>query len=258
MSTRPERFDASYLLWLDEEQAAGSPLIPAATVVLLRDAPDGLEVLLLRRNTAVEFAGGMWVFPGGRIDPEDHPGGRAGDPADEATDAADLFVAAQNACVREAHEEAAQLVDISTLVWFAHWCPPAAAKKRFATFFFACRSAGDDVTIDGSEIHAHEWMRPADALARHRAKEVDLAPPTFVTLSDLTAATDVEDALARFAAEPARFYETHVARTSGGGMVFLWHPDVAYDGGGLDDPGPRHRISVTDDGWVFERTERAG
>jgi 8-oxo-dGTP pyrophosphatase MutT (NUDIX family) len=249
MSNRPERFDASYLLRLDEEQAAGAPLIPAATVVLLRDAPHGLEVLLLRRNTAVEFAGGMWVFPGGRIDPEDHPAaGGAGEDA-----AADLFVAAQNACVREAHEEAAQLVDASTLVWFAHWCPPAAAKKRFATFFFACRSVGDDVTIDGSEIHAHEWMRPADALARHRAKEVDLAPPTFVTLVDLTAATDVDAALARFAAEPPRFYETHVTSAADGGMVFLWHPDVAYDGGELDQPGPRHRICVTDDGWAFER-----
>src|SRR5688572_12432384 len=102
---RPERFDPSYLDWLRDETAAGHPLIPASTVVLLRDAAEGFEVLLLRRNTAVEFAGGMWVFPGGRIDPEDYPSG--GPPTgDEASD--ELFAAARNACVRESHEEAAQ------------------------------------------------------------------------------------------------------------------------------------------------------
>ena len=51
------------------------PAIPAATVVLLRDAPGGVETLMLRRNSKLAFAGGAWVFPGGRIDPEDYPGG---------------------------------------------------------------------------------------------------------------------------------------------------------------------------------------
>jgi hypothetical protein len=36
-------------------------------------------------------------------------------------------------------------------------------------------------------------------------------------------------------------------------MTFLWHPDAAYDGGPLDAPGARHRISVTEDGWALER-----
>jgi 8-oxo-dGTP pyrophosphatase MutT (NUDIX family) len=235
-------YGSAYIDWLKAEEAAGAPLIPAATVVLLRDAADGIEVLLLRRNTAVEFAGGMWVFPGGRIDPEDRT-------ADD-----DLLVAARNACVREAEEEAAQRVDVDSLVWFAHWCPPSVAKKRFATFFFACRSLGGDVTIDGSEIHEHQWIRPAEALARHRAQEVELAPPTWMTLHDLTFATDVDDALERFAAQPARFYETHVQRTEGG-MTFLWSPDVAYDGGDLDQPGPRHRIAVVDRVWTLQRDE---
>ncbi|MFM8861560.1 MAG: NUDIX hydrolase, partial [Acidimicrobiia bacterium] len=49
--------------------------VPAATVVLVRDAIDGrpgVEVLLARRNSKIYFAGGAWVFPGGRIDVEDH------------------------------------------------------------------------------------------------------------------------------------------------------------------------------------------
>ena len=47
------------------------PLVAAATVLLLRDNTDaGLEVLMLRRNSKIAF-GGMWVFPGGRVDADD-------------------------------------------------------------------------------------------------------------------------------------------------------------------------------------------
>ena len=52
----------------------GEPPVPAATVILLRDGPDGLETLMLRRNSKLAFVGGMWVFPGGRVDPEDREG----------------------------------------------------------------------------------------------------------------------------------------------------------------------------------------
>jgi 8-oxo-dGTP pyrophosphatase MutT (NUDIX family) len=43
----------------------------ASTVVLLRDAPDGPEAYLLRRVKGMAFAGGMHVFPGGSVDPDD-------------------------------------------------------------------------------------------------------------------------------------------------------------------------------------------
>ena len=43
----------------------------AATVVLIRDGEAGPEVLLLKRNRALMFAGGLWVFPGGAIEAED-------------------------------------------------------------------------------------------------------------------------------------------------------------------------------------------
>ena len=59
------------------DDAASDVAMPAATVVLLRDTPDGVETLMLRRDTELAFAGGAWVFPGGRIDPEDYPGRRA-------------------------------------------------------------------------------------------------------------------------------------------------------------------------------------
>ena len=44
---------------------------PAATVVLLRDGPQGLEVFMVRRHHQIDFAGGALVFPGGKVAPED-------------------------------------------------------------------------------------------------------------------------------------------------------------------------------------------
>jgi 8-oxo-dGTP pyrophosphatase MutT (NUDIX family) len=40
---------------------------PAATVLLLREARDGVEVLVIRRHEKLAFMGGMWVFPGGVV-----------------------------------------------------------------------------------------------------------------------------------------------------------------------------------------------
>ena len=48
-----------------------SELIPAATVVLLRNTDAGPEVLMLKKNSKITF-GGMWVFPGGKIDAADY------------------------------------------------------------------------------------------------------------------------------------------------------------------------------------------
>ncbi|MET0864653.1 MAG: NUDIX hydrolase [Nakamurella sp.] len=54
------------------DQRPDLPIKPAATVMLVRDAPAGLEVFVLRRVAAMAFAPGMTVFPGGAVDPADH------------------------------------------------------------------------------------------------------------------------------------------------------------------------------------------
>ncbi len=48
-----------------------APAVPAATVVLARDAHEAFEILLVRRSRASGFVPGAWVFPGGRVDPTD-------------------------------------------------------------------------------------------------------------------------------------------------------------------------------------------
>ena len=45
---------------------------PAATIILARNSTEGVEVLMMQRTTAVDFATGMHVFPGGAVDPTDH------------------------------------------------------------------------------------------------------------------------------------------------------------------------------------------
>ena len=48
-----------------------APARDSATVLLLRDSPDGPQCYLLRRVRAMRFASGMYVFPGGSVDPAD-------------------------------------------------------------------------------------------------------------------------------------------------------------------------------------------
>jgi 8-oxo-dGTP pyrophosphatase MutT (NUDIX family) len=48
------------------------PIRPAATVILVREAPSSFEIFMLRRTSKAAFAGGMYVFPGGRVDGDDH------------------------------------------------------------------------------------------------------------------------------------------------------------------------------------------
>ena len=146
--------------------------IPSATVAPLRDGPDGLEVLLLKRNAALEFVGGAWVFPGGRIDPEDY-----------VTNSATEFDAAHRAAVRECREEADLEIDISELVCISHWTTPEEAPKRFATWFFlAPANCGREVVVDGGEIHHYQWVRPLLAIKQYRAGEALIIMPTYQTL----------------------------------------------------------------------------
>src|SRR5919206_3088032 len=52
---------------------AAKPARQAATAIVLRDAPQGPEVLLVQRNPESRFMGGAWVFPGGAVQREESP-----------------------------------------------------------------------------------------------------------------------------------------------------------------------------------------
>jgi len=215
---------------------------PAATVVLLRDGDAGAEVLLVRRNAQLSFHGGAWVFPGGRIDAEDFAA--AGD---------ELTGAARYAAVREAREEAGVGVAMDGLVPLSRWLTPEGVPKRFDAWFFVARAGDDTVRVDGGEIHEHRWMQPADALAAQRAGEIDLPPPTWVTLYRLTPYRLVAEALTAARQTEPEFYVPRLHVVAGGACT-LYAGDVAYDGGAVDQPGPRHRLCMLESGWRYERS----
>ena len=230
--------------WI-EEGREGPPPVHAATVILLREGGDGLETLMLRRNSKIVF-GGMWVFPGGRVDPEDWEGVSHGDE----------LAAARRTAQREAFEESGLRVDPDEMHPFSHWSPPPIAPKRFLTWFFAARAIGGEVVIDEGEIHDHAWLSPGEALRRQQAGEIELLPPTWVTLFELASFGGVEDALAAIQLRTPERFETHFSPAEDG-AVALWHGDAGYEAGDAGIEGERHRLTMPKSGaWRYERSTK--
>ena len=245
------------------ERLEGRPPVgaasPAATVAALRDGAKGLEVLLVRRNPKGSFAG-MWVFPGGRVDEEDHrvaAGESSGPPGPHGggnVGADSEVAAARHAAVREAEEEAGLRLDPDGLAVLSWWLPPAEAARQFATWFFvAAVVPGQAVVVDKAEVHDHVWLPPAEALARRDRGEISLAPPTWMTLHWLAQPPDVASALAAARSRPPDRFVTHVVFSEAGTLAAtLWEGDEGYDDGDLYRSGPRRRLVADDGGWHFE------
>ncbi len=238
--TEPKHAD-NLARWAREGKAGSEP-VAAATVLLLRDGDAGLETLMLRRNSKIAF-GGMWVFPGGRVDDADRHG---------LADADDL-AHARVAAVREAEEETGLIVEPHGMVPFAHWTPPPVSPRRFLTWFFAAVAPAGHVQIDDGEIRESQWMSPRAALDRRDAGEIEVAPPTFVSLFELAGWRDTDEAMkALTAREPERFATRIAVRDDG--PIALWHGDAGYEVGDAEIAGPRHRLNMDRAAWHYERT----
>lgn len=238
MTTSPGQFEE----WLRSGPAGGAPAIPASTVILLRDHQGALETLMMRKASKLAF-GGMWVFPGGRIDDGDVDPAVPDDP----------LAAARRAAVREAAEEADLVVDPELMVPFAFWLPPKETPKRFATWFFVAPAPNGEVTVDGGEIHDHRWIHPGEMLRLRDAGEVELAPPTWVSLRRLAGSRSVAEAMAEARTAPLERFETRIG-VSDGELVALWHGDAGYEAGDAARSGPRHRLVMARAGWSYERS----
>jgi 8-oxo-dGTP pyrophosphatase MutT (NUDIX family) len=211
---------------------------PASTVVLLREAREGPEVLLLRRSSKLAFHGGAWVFPGGRVDLS------AGETDDDA--------GARRAAVREAREEAGLALDPGSLMPLSHWTTPEGQPRRFATWFYVAEAGADEVRIDGGEIHDHRWCTPARALAAQRSGEIELPPPTFVTLTELARHPTARLVLAAVAAGRPLVYLPRMVKGPDG-MASLYPGDAGWESRDAEVPGARHRLSFHASGWRYVR-----
>ncbi|MGH2988902.1 MAG: NUDIX hydrolase [Solirubrobacterales bacterium] len=155
---------------------------PAATIILLRrggkHSERGVEVLLVRRNPAARFMPGVWVFPGGALEPSERDGALS--PADEER-------AHRTCAVRELAEEAGiALPDDTELRPWSRWITPEVAPIRFDTrFYLALAPPHSPPRADGGETVDAGWFAPRRALDMHAAGELELVFPTIKHLEAL-------------------------------------------------------------------------
>ena len=115
-----------------------------------------------------------------------------------------------------------------------------------------CRAASCGFEIIPSLVIA--WINPTAALAKHRADEIDLAPPTWVTLYELSRYQPTAAVLKHLASREPKIYETHVAERSDGVRVAMWHGDVGYVSWDPNLDGDSHRLVMARGGFTFENT----
>ncbi len=236
----------------DKPSDSGPEGIPAATIIIFRNAPDGSapEVLMTVRSRNMTFAGGMAVFPGGRVDPADYALGEiaaaeAGLAPDEA--------AHQIAAVRETLEEtglalglagnidadraaAARAMlaetgalapvleafdwrlDLAQITPFARWFPKneAIARVYDTRFYLANLGTGAvDVSIDHAENTHLFWTSAQGALDAAERGEIKLIFPTRRNLERLALFASYEQARAQAEAIPVRTIMPQVVEHGG-------------------------------------------
>ncbi|MEV4759081.1 NUDIX hydrolase [Micromonospora sp. NPDC049559] len=78
------------------------------------------------------------------------------------------------------------------LVPWSRWITPEFEPRRYDTYFFVALLPDGQRTRDVSGEADHTmWVRPADALARARAGEIAMLPPTMVTLAEVADCADL-------------------------------------------------------------------
>lgn len=266
---------------------------PASTVVLLRDAADGPEVLLVRRHEGAGAFRGAHVFPGGRVDEHDTADSTWCDGLEHA---ASRFAAADAgagvsyyvAAARELFEEAGILlardpsgafvalageadrdrfkqyrrdvhahrrtlrdiagregfrVALDALTMFGHWVTPPVEGRRFDTRFFAARlPPHQHPAHDETETTESLWSTPAAAMSAAARREIDLPPPTWMTMRELEPFGKVEAALDWAAAHRIERREPRLVQENGTRALVM--------------PDDRMRFVWTDGYWRPERIER--
>ncbi len=163
----------------------------------------------------------------------------AGDPAVVARFAAAR--AAVNAGTRRfldlCREERLQL-GVGDIHYFAHWITPRGAPRRYDTrFFVAAAPPGQIAAHDAGETIAEVWITPHDALARHRAGEIEVIFPTIRNLQAIgrfaTSAALLEAAARASSAVPT--IEPRVV-PDGNGMRIVLPGDPSYEQAPVPDP----------------------
>jgi len=225
----------------------------AATIMLLRDGESGLEVLLLKRHQHLDVHGGVYVFPGGKVDDVDtirareHIDDKAHQLAGfgginfDVVQATALRIAAQ----RELAEECGVVIEnADTMYLHSRWITPqpSTSTKRFDTWFFvAPLPRGAEPRHDDHEIVEALWLPPAVALRRYWDNTMRLAPPQIMSLAALARHASTQEALdAARLGTPPHIQPQHVGQNEGRLLVFPGHSAHSVRTAALC--GPSHLI----------------
>ena len=224
-------------------------IIAAAGIVLLRQSTHiaPLEVLLLKRNAALKVHGGEWVFPGGKVDPEDYQTlnrrpsaiNLSQPPALSIQDHQKLL---KQTALRETHEEAGVLLKDNALSFYSRWRTPSAIKKRFDTCFFMAINNKSEVTVDGNEIVEHAWVSPSRSLVLLKNGTIKVPPATYVSLLQLSRFEHAQTAINTLCKKPV-YYRPKLIST-GEGICSLYEEDAGYPDENYFAEGTRHRLII--------------
>ncbi|MDG2028189.1 MAG: NUDIX domain-containing protein [Acidimicrobiales bacterium] len=177
------------------------PILPAASVLVIDDRPD-LHVVIGQRRPGSIFVGGMIVFPGGGVDPDDSIGpARSRVPSAEVPELdAAAGAAFLHAAIRETEEEVGLdiagvgPVDPEAFPHVGHWITPEGSPRRYDTHFFMARYRDGEIVPDGVELTDAWWERPGDVLDRIEAGDLEAIAPTIAFLEGLSEYRNVNDA----------------------------------------------------------------
>ncbi len=209
--------------------------IPAATLVIFRHRAEGApELLVVERSASMAFAGGAIVFPGGRIDPDDHAiaAGLSHEPDEGAARVAAIRETLEESGIAigfssapsadwiamaqprlHAHEpfsallaDAGLSLDLDALVPFARWCPPFREARVFDTRFYIALAASDapDPRVDETENVSSFWASAQEVLDAANVGKVKIIFPTRRNLERLALFADFDEAEAHARSIPVR------------------------------------------------------
>ena len=197
----------------------------ASTIIPIRRNNEALEVLLVKRHEKIKFAGGAYVFPGGKHDLND---------CELLPQNPNLDDIAKMAAIRETFEETGYLLArdknqtligdnfnqhperkkiIETPIYFnnfmkyndfkpaldlltpiAIWVPPEYAQKRYLTWFYLAEIAQNaEIIPDKKEITDFLWQKPATALQNIETGVINALFPTMANLSLLSNFSSFEE-----------------------------------------------------------------
>ena len=156
-----------------------SAIRAAATVIVLDRIGGEPSALMVRRNPALKFFGGYWVFPGGAID------------ANDGLAEADPIGAAAIAGSRELREEADLELDPARLLYWGRWITPSTEPKRFDTHFFVgAAEPGQVPRVAGGEIVACDWLPLARWPSLTESGAFPVPAPTQLVLREVAEALE--------------------------------------------------------------------